>query len=56
MEAGVVFQGLDRAEKVVKPDFVALLIGRIGQPFVDWYADGLFFRRAGLGQGQCRLP
>ena len=31
---GAVFQGLDRAEKVVESDFVALRILRIEQPLV----------------------
>jgi hypothetical protein len=32
---GAVFQGLDRTEKVVEADFVALRIRRVEQPLVD---------------------
>src|SRR6201985_2948332 len=45
-----VFQGLDRTEQAAEADFVALVIGRIGEPLVDWYAGG--FRLAGFGLGQ----
>jgi hypothetical protein len=44
--------GLDCAEKVAEAGFVALVILRIGQPFLDWQADGLLLWQAGLGQGQ----
>jgi hypothetical protein len=49
---GAAFQGLDRTEKVVEADFVALRIRRIEQPLVDWYAGGLLLRLAGLGHYQ----
>src|SRR5690348_9639270 len=45
-----VLQGLDRTEQAAEADFVALVIGRIGEPLVDWYAGG--FRLAGLDLGQ----
>src|SRR5262249_13297587 len=48
--AGAVFHGLDGAQKVAETDFVALLL-RVGQPLGDRDV-GLFFRLAGLGQGQ----
>src|SRR6478609_1716247 len=45
-----VFQGLDRTEQAAEADFVALVIGRIGEPLVDWYTGGLRLADLGLGQ------
>jgi len=48
---GGVFHRLDGAEKGAEDDVVALDI-RVGRPFVARHAVGLFFRQAGLGEGQ----